>query len=322
MKLGFIGGSGHFYLSALSDRPDVQCAACGGADAKARFADRGVPWFDDPSDMFDSFKPNVVNIGAIPAHNSDWVIAALERNIPAVTDKPVAANWSQLDRITALCDADAKRVVITEFPLRCHRAFAAAHRAVQADEIGQVLLATGQKSYRFGDARPAWYGRREQYGGSILFAASHAIDFIHYVTGLDFIDVRGQHANLSKPDYPDFEEVTATMLTFTTGATALVHSDYNRPAKAPTHGDDRLRVVGSKGVIEVRDERCVLMTHDRPPHDISDTVTPPAPHDAMLAAALGEPSDLFSTALSLKLASILLHARDAADSGETIEITP
>jgi predicted dehydrogenase len=320
MKIAFIGGSGHFYLSALSARDDVQRAAAGDEYAQARFADSGATWFDDPRDMLDRFKPDVVNIGAIPGHNGDWVAAVLERDIPIVTDKPVAATWAQLEYVAALCEANPKRIVVTEFPLRCYPAFAAARQAVRDGAIGQVVLATGQKSYRFGNQRPPWYAKRELYGGSILFAASHAIDFIHYVTGLDYLDVRAGHANLSKPDYHDFEEVTATLFTLATGAPAIVHTDYNRPAKAPTHGDDRLRVVGSKGVVEVRDERCVLMTHDDEPRDITDTAAPPTPHDAMLAAALGEPSDLFTTAQSLKIARICLHARDAADSGETVQI--
>ena len=46
---------------------------------------------------------------------------------------------------------------------------------------------------------------------------------------------------------------TVSLFEFAGGATGIVHADFLRPAKAPTHGDDRLRVVGGTGTIEVRD---------------------------------------------------------------------
>ena len=39
------------------------------------------------------------------------------------------------------------------------------------------------------------------------------------------------------------------------GAVASADIDYMRPEGAPTHGDDRMRAVGEKGVIEVAQGR-------------------------------------------------------------------
>ena len=38
--------------------------------------------------------------------------------------------------------------------------------------------------------------------------------------------------------------------------------DYLRPQKAPTHDDDRLRVVGTKGILEVRNGKVFLMNDE------------------------------------------------------------
>ena len=54
-------------------------------------------------------------------------------------------------------------------------------------------------------------------------------------------------------------------------------ADYLRPDQAPTHGDDRLRVIGSKGVLETRDlnSRVELITHEQGPRDLPTPETVP-----------------------------------------------
>jgi hypothetical protein len=59
------------------------------------------------------------------------------------------------------------------------------------------------------------------------------------------------------------------------GGTAALHMDYCRPATAPTHGDDRLRLAGTMGVAEYMESTGVtLMTADQKPHRIENL--PPA----------------------------------------------
>jgi hypothetical protein len=96
------------------------------------------------------------------------------------------------------------------------------------------------------------------------------------------------------------------------GAPAIAHADYNRPAKAPTHGDDRLRVMGACGCVEVRDERCVLITDTQAPVDITDEGGQPDASAELLAALRGDTS-LYGTAQSLEMARVMLACRDAAD---------
>ena len=100
----------------------------------------------------------------------------------------------------------------------------------------------------------------------------------------------------------------------------IAHADYLRPDAAPTHGDDRLRVAGSKGVLEIRDGRCILITQADGPHDITETVPPIDLAAELLAAAHGESVDLFSTSESLQMADILLKSREAADTLTTIKL--
>ena len=50
----------------------------------------------------------------------------------------------------------------------------------------------------------------------------------------------------------------------------MINIDYLRPETAPTHGDDRLRIIGSEGVLEIKDSgtRVELISSTHKPFDI------------------------------------------------------
>jgi predicted dehydrogenase len=321
MRLAFLGGFGHHYLrGALSDpaikieRP-VAYAASSPDDANAeRLAhDAGdVRFYKDPAELLRDYKPDVVNIGAVYGRNGDFAADFLEAGVTVVSDKPVAGTWQQLERLRKIVAAKPNAVLLTEFDFRSRATFRAARDVIKSGKIGTPVLATGQKSYRWGK-RPDWYRDRASYTGTMLWIASHAIDAIYFATGRKVVAATGRQGNLSHPDYRTAEDHCVALLEYEGGMTGVAHADLLRPDKTPTHGDDRLRVAGSEGVVEVRAGRCVLLAKDGQEHDITDTVKPQPIHAEMLAAVRGQHPDLYSTAESLEMAETLLLARDAAD---------
>lgn len=323
MKIGFIGGWGHHYLKGLfpSDALHAAVAADGVDDAAARrFIDKlpGATWYADPTAMLDQFKPDFLSVGSIYAHNVRWVLEGLKRDIPTVSDKPIASTWEQLQQVRSLL-AGTGRILVTEFDFRARPEFRAARKAVLAGWIGTPILATAQKSYKWG-TRPAWYADRSQYGGTLMWIASHGLDAIWFVTSKRIVAATGQGGNLSQPNYGTAEDHTVSLLELEGGGSGVVHADFLRPAKASTHGDDRLRVIGSGGVVEVRDGRCTLITHDHPERDITSEATSTGPAREMLAALQGETFEYYGTHASLEMATVLLAARDAADHRNRIPI--
>lgn len=326
MKLAFIGGIGHAYLRGLLTDPNydvaypVAVAGDGHDNQRAReFAAKlGVPteWYDDAGTMLDQYKPDIVNVGAMYGYAGDVIATVLERGIPVVSDKPAAATWEQLHRLEELTNNAS---LITEFNLRSSSELRAAREAVQQGLIGTVALATAQKSYRWG-TRPKWYADRTSYGGTILWVAGHGIDAIRFVTGQRFTRVMGRHGNITHPEMGTMEDHTMNVFALSGGGTAAVHADYLRPAKAPTHGDDRVRVIGSAGVVEVREGKCVLITNDAAPREIKPQQPVPPNYVELFAAAKGESTDIYSTAHSLEMAKVLLAARDAADGEKWIDL--
>jgi predicted dehydrogenase len=325
MRIGFVGGNGHHYLRGFIKSPpdkDVVVAACGDgyddAAAERWSKSHACQWYDSFDVLCQDFKPDVISVGAVYGKNGEWVARALERHVPVVSDKPIASTWKQLDRIHQLID-ETKLNVITEFDMRCRAEFRAARKAVLDGKIGKVLLATAQKSYRFG-MRPQWYSNRDLYGGTLLWIASHAIDAVRYVSGLHLTHVTGHQGNLSHPELGSFEDHLAVLYKAEKNASAVVHADFSRAKEAATHGDDRIRVAGSEGVVELRDARCYLTTNASPIADITETVKPLKPHEAMWDAVQGNSCDVFSTQHSLETAALLLRSRDACDKSDWMEI--
>jgi predicted dehydrogenase len=319
MKIGFIGGYGHHYLRGLlagGDNP-VPIEAAAASDGHDGSAARR--WADDPISLLDQFKPDAVSIGSLYGRNGDFIAQMLERGLPTVSDKPIAATWDQLHRLQGIA-AGKRMILLTEFDFRCRPAFRAAQQAIVQGRIGQVILATAQKSYRFG-TRPPWYADRGSYGGTLLWIASHAIDATEWVTGRKIRRAIGRQGNLSHPEMGSMEDHLSVLLELDNGATGVVHADFLRPAAAATHGDDRMRIAGSNGVVEVRDERCWLTTTGEAEREITGEVTVRPIHLELLAALRGEKSSWFSTELSLGTAQTLLHARDATDGQRWVATT-
>jgi predicted dehydrogenase len=327
MKIGFIGGYGHHYLRHLLRTPGAgrEYSVAVAGDGYDTTSARGVAekigvsdWFETPQQLFDEFCPEVVSIGAMYGYNGEVAALALERNIAVVSDKPVAATWHQLRRLQELTQ-ETPRVLLTEFPFRSQREFRAARMAVKDGRVGEVILAIAQKSYRFGSSRPAWYANRNDYGGTMLWVASHGIDVVRFVSGQNFNRVIGVQGNLSRPDYGAFEDHCVAMFELANGGHAVVHADFLRPDGATSHGDDRLRIAGSKGVVEVLHGRCRLTTEGEPETDITDLEGTRPVQEELLAALRGESREFYSTQESLEMAEILLHAREAADIKQWVD---
>jgi predicted dehydrogenase len=207
--------------------------------------------FEDFHQMLTESQLDIVGI-CRPYHlNAEASIAAANLGINIISEKPVATSIEELNELERAVLGNGVRITAM-FGMRFLPAFKSAQKAVKEGRIGEPILATAQKSYKFG-TRPEFYKRRDTYGGTIPWVAIHAVDYIRWITGLEYTRVGAIQGNLSHPDYPGCEDHGGIMFELSNGGTALVNFDYLRPEAASGHGDDRLRVAGSSGVVEITD---------------------------------------------------------------------
>jgi len=328
MKLAIIGSYGHTHIvlksKALEGELELVAAARFGPDDTADYESwkpGGLKVYDDYRKMLDEAKPDLAAVFMPLYRNAEASIAAAEHGCHVISEKPLATTLEDLERLRRAAEQNSV-VVVALHAMRAEPAFQAARQAVAAGKVGEPILASAQKSYPFA-GRDDYYRKRETYGGSIPWQAIHAIDAVSYCTGKDYARVAAMHSNACHPTHPGMEDNGGLLFELAGGGHAVIWFDYLRPwpgaGKRPW-GDDRLRIAGAEGVLEVAGGRrpVRLMT------PAADEELPlPAPRDLVaefVDAILGRGECVITPAESFRITEVALKARDAADAGKVLEL--
>ena len=175
-------------------------------------------------------------------------------------------------------------------------------------------MKNSQKSYPFG-RRPEFYKQRETFGGIIPWVSIHAIDWMLWIADRKCLAVSGYQSRTANRGYGEMEVNAVSLMQLEDDIIADVHADFLRPAGAKTHGDDRLRIVGTEGILEVRDEQVYLLDAD---HDGTEPIvlTPPPRtlFEDFVHTIRGGSGGLITPESSLYSTYVALKCREAADS--------
>jgi predicted dehydrogenase len=205
--------------------------------------------------------------------------------------------------------------------MRSEPQFVAAKQVYDSGVIGEAVLVNGRKSYKWG-TRPDWFGDAEKYGGTIGWVGIHAFDFINFVTSLDFTKISAMQGNFAHSERPYCQDNCAIIMELSNGGHGTITVDYCRPENADTHGDDWIRVVGTKGVIEASGAKkeCSVISSDKgvyrqPLPDGKDKM-----FSRFLRNLIEGKSNLDIQGKSFMLTRVCLFAHQAASQGGIIEI--
>ncbi|MGC9454167.1 MAG: Gfo/Idh/MocA family protein [Phycisphaerae bacterium] len=331
MKLAMIGSYGHagVVLDGAAELDDVELVAAArwGEDDPLSYVGRhpaapaSLKVYDDYRRMLTEAKPDLVGVFMPLYRNAEAALAAVEQGCHVISEKPLATKLEDFDRLKRAVE-QAGVTIGALMTMRGESAFQAVRDAVAQGKIGHPVLASGQKSYPFAN-RDDYYKRRKTYGGSILWQAIHALDFIHYTTGRDYTKVAAMNSNACHPTHPGMEDNGGLLLELSGGGHAVVWFDYLRPWSEDVKrrwGDDRLRIAGTDGILEVVDEgtRAVLMTPTA-----TEELPLPKPKNVFVEfvnSLTGRAEGLITPAESFRITEVALKARDAADKGEVVEL--
>ena len=324
LRVAFIGRSGHAYgaLHALPKTDDAKLVAYATLPPEEP-PDYFDAWTEKMGDakgyaswreMIDAETPDLVQVSGAYYQNADAAAYAAERGCNVLIEKPIATSLEQLAALKAAVDKGGAKLTAM-LGTRLSPPYRAAKKAIDDGAIGEPVLVSAQKSYKFGTSRPEWYGSREKYGGSIPWITIHMIDMINYLLCDPFASVSARHAIFeSGKQRAECEDVMAMLFALKNGGAATVNGDYLRPPGAESHGDDRIRVVGTTGIVEVLFDKATLIdaegARDLPLDGPSDGIFLEfVRHLAHGTEHVLRPNDPFrSTEVSLK-------ARESADKG-------
>jgi predicted dehydrogenase len=326
IQVCIIGSSGHFgyVLDGLREVPEARLVGVAPGSpgetmdkvlAGASRLGAAPRLFDDCLDMLDELRPDVA---AVACHFGDHARVAaevLKRGIHAFVEKPVATTYSDLRMLRDVYAAGDARLAAM-FGSRQMPHFRTARQAVREGAVGDIRLIQAQKSYRLG-TRDAFYRQRSSYGGTIPWVGSHAIDWVRWIGGETFESVLAMHSTRDNKDHGELETTALCHFRMTNEVFASVSLDYLRPPTAPSHGDDRIRIAGTEGVLEVRDGRVLLMNGREP----GIRELPLLPKEDLFPAfirQLDEEDGRVSAEDAFAVTEACLKARQSADEGRQV----
>ena len=235
------------------------------------------------------------------AHD-EAVLAAAERRLPVLVEKPLAISTVRLDALAAACAA-------TGTPLGCicqtrwTPAFQATLSAVRAGRLGRLTYARVAVPWWRDDAyytESAWHGTRALDGGGALM--NQSIHMIDWLTALmpPVAEVRGFTATLAHP--METEDTACAAIRFEGGALGAVYgSTSSWPGRAKT-----LEVTGTKGTIVLRDHAIAEWT-------LADGTPPPRLETAQTAAHGSSRPDQLDSSLHRACFEAFAAALDGGD---------
>lgn len=257
VRVAMVGLDGHpgEITKPLDEVPGVEIVGVADPDAGAieRFTKgkprlAGVQAFADYRRMLDTVKPDVVAVCNNNGERAAAILEAVNRKLNVIAEKPLALTRGDLARVKAAVDSNGVQLGML-LPMRYEPPYLALREIVRSGEIGEVIQISAQKSYQLGK-REEWYKHRATYGSTILWIGVHMFDLMRFTSGRNFVEASSFMGRVGFPGYGDMETTTATAFRMDNGGTATLHMDYCLPASASSHGDDRLRLSGTKGVAE------------------------------------------------------------------------
>lgn len=254
MKICFIGACGHSsqaykYLKTRQDAEFAGFAPGSGYETKVPKFAENMPYFADYQRMLAEVKPDLAVVSPVFGLTASVILECAKRKIDVFSEKPVATTLEDLEKVEKAVAESGIRFCAMHY-LRYDPAFYTGAKLVKGGAIGEVKLITAQKSYKYG-TRPDWYQDPDLYGGMIPWVGIHAIDWIYHFTGKRFLSVATQKAG---------EMAAVCQFSLEGGAIGAMNLDFYRPAGAATHGDDRVRCVGTEGILEVQGGKITLIT--------------------------------------------------------------
>lgn len=325
VKLAIYGMDGHHILGHLGSLTRVRLTALGGLNqdqtstTKERFPH--VPVFDDLDALLAKSEIDLITFCIKPRTlQTRLVLKALAAGKHVLVEKPMATTMADLEQLRqAVTHSGTQLRTMTPMPYEPN--FTGMQRLVRAGTLGTIVQIFAMKSYPYNDGRPQ--DRRED-GGIILQAGIHAVSFIRSVTGLEFVEVFAQDTGAGNPKKGNLQMGANATFRMSNGALAALLCNYCNPKQSlGFHGNDQLRVHGTKGMIELVDgkkRRCLALVDGDAPSQFED-VEPEKryPQDLIDCILDGTPT-LLTQEDTFMNTRVVLRTQESATQGVPLKI--
>jgi len=323
VKIALYGLEGHQIHGRVSELTRARLTAFAGLteDHAKHVAEKfpDVPVYADLDELLGKADVDLISFCKTPrTEQTRLVLRALDARKHVLAEKPMATSVGELEQLRAAAAA-AGAQLRTMTPMPYERDFTGMKKVVAEGRLGALVQVYAMKSYPYNDDRPQ---DRRVDGGIILQAGIHAVSFVRYVTGLEFVEVFAQDTGTGNPKQGELQLGANMTFRMSNGALAAILCNYCNQRSIGYHGNDQLRVFGMDGMIELVDgkTRRMMVLHDRAPATFDD-VEPEKhyPQDLIDCILDGAPT-MLTQEDSFRNTLVVLRAQESATKGAPLRI--
>ena len=276
IRIGLYGTNGHQIHNALIDNPLGVCVATAAFDRdrlpEPLRAHPGIRHYETLDELLADDEVDLVSLCSPRRRDqAQESIRAMEAGKHVYAEKPAAMTEPELDAILAAVDATGKGFHEMWTGSACAQPYWAMRQIVQAGTLGEVIQVLVQKSYPLQHNRPQ---DEDVDGGLILQVGVHALRFVEFTAGVKVDEIWAIDTQLGNPGEGDLRIAASMMCRLANGGVASVICNYLNPPAFGMHGNEMVRIFGTKGFLESTDggtrTRLVLNEEDRGPLEITE----------------------------------------------------
>ena len=232
MRIGFVG-TGYFASEHAKElkRLGAEISACYGTTrehAEAFAAPYGAKVFDSPLEMIDTRHIDALFIVVPPfAHDGEMELAAVEKGIPFLCEKPVGLNIEKCVEIAGRV-SEKGLVTTSGYWLKAGEVAEQVKKIISENEISFV-----QSFWHSGFIMAPWWGTISQSGGPMTEMVTHYIDFMRETLGdIDSVCAVSKYGINSKRPNADIYDAIAGLIRFKSGVIGTISSSHTLPEGA------------------------------------------------------------------------------------------
>lgn len=193
-KVGFgiigAGAIAPFHAEAINDLPEAELVGvCDSVEERAKnLADKfgARMWCTDYRKLLERNDIDVVNLCLPPSLNEEITLAAAQRGIHVIVEKPMALNVAQADNMISACRR-AKTKLAVILPSRFSEDTQQVKKLVDEGKFGRLFMGNAftnwfrtREYYASASWRKTWAG---QGGGALINQGIHAVDLLQWYMG-------------------------------------------------------------------------------------------------------------------------------------------
>jgi len=248
------GGMGNEHLKIIARIPGAQLVGvCDDREPRAQrmSATHQVPFWLEYERFLDEAKPQAVHICSPSGLHAEQGIAAAERGIHVLCEKPLDIDLAKVDRLIAVCDRQDVRLGCI-FQRRMSRAAQRVRQAIVEGKMGRILSCSVSvkwwRSQTYYD-KDDWRGTWALDGGALSNQGIHSLDQMVWMAG-PVAEV--EYAHLETANHRiEAEDLALVVVRFASGARGTIE------ATTCCHPDlaTRLEIYGTNGSAALDDAR-------------------------------------------------------------------